>query len=305
MLAQLDRRDEAIAEAEHLSHDFPDDTTMGMGRARLLASFGRKADALAACDALVATHPDDEEIRFTRAMVRKQLGDRDGALADLGIVLERRPNADMLINRAQIWLISERVHWSADLDRAAALGASPEMVFKTRAVLEARAGDYPAATTALTAAERLKPDDPQLFEIRIDLLRRQGKGELALAAIETRAGSAPINASTLNTLCWTKATMNLHLASAVADCDAALKLQPNVPAYLDSRGFAHFRLTDYAAAITDYDAALARRPNQPTSLYGRALAKMKSGKDGTDDLAAARRLAPTIDTQFASYGISP
>ncbi len=303
LLYEAGHRDAAVAAADRMVTAFPDNVQLATNRATLFAALGRKSEAVAAIDALVAGHPTDDEIRYTRAMLRKRFGDRDGALADFAAIFARGPHADMLVDRAQVWPIADRTHWSADLDEAAKLGAPAATVLKTRALLEAKAGDYAAATTTLAAAEHAAPDDPQIVDIRIDLLRRAGKKEEAITILETRIRAGTPSGSALNSLCWAKATLNVRLASAVADCDAALRLQPNNAAYLDSRAFAHFRLGETEAALADYDAALAARPEQAASLYGRALVKTKLGRDAAADFAAARAANPRVDAEFAGYGI--
>jgi tetratricopeptide (TPR) repeat protein len=116
----------------------------------------------------------------------------------------------------------------------------------------------------------------------------------------------PADAVALNERCWTKATLGVELSTALSDCDASLKLQPNSPAVLDSRAFAKLRLGQIEGALADYDAALELEPGLPASLYGRAIARARHG-DQTGamvDLALARKLNPDIDARFADYGIT-
>ena len=58
-------------------------------------------------------------------------------------------------------------------------------------------------------------------------------------------------------------------------------------------------------AIADYDAALRINPKHPSALYGRGIAKMRTGNavGGDGDIAAAKLIQPDIADEFASYGI--
>lgn len=122
--------------------------------------------------------------------------------------------------------------------------------------------------------------------------------------------SAPMNggvAEAYNSLCWIKATQEIQLDSALADCDAAIRLSPQVSDYLDSRGFLHLRQGDYARAIADYDASLKLAPTQTYSLMGRGIAKLRSGDrgGGRADIDAALAKSPELAAVFASYGLTP
>ena len=96
-----------------------------------------------------------------------------------------------------------------------------------------------------------------------------------------------------------------HLEEALADCNEALRLAPDDPGTLDSRGFTYLKLGLFAQAIADYDAALARNPRGPGSLYGRGLARLGQNdpEGGRADLAAAKALDPGVAEEFRRYGL--
>jgi hypothetical protein len=58
-------------------------------------------------------------------------------------------------------------------------------------------------------------------------------------------------------------------------------------------------------AIADYDAALRIDPKHAASLFGRGIAKLRSGNvdAGNTDINAAKAIQSTIATEFAGYGI--
>ena len=58
-------------------------------------------------------------------------------------------------------------------------------------------------------------------------------------------------------------------------------------------------------AIADFDAALKIDPEKEEALYGRGLAKAKNGNQvaGDADMAAATAIRADIAKDFANYGI--
>src|SRR2546423_417950 len=84
-------------------------------------------------------------------------------------------------------------------------------------------------------------------------------------------------------------------ARALADCNESLRLEPNVPATLDTRGFTHLRMGDWDGAIADYNAALRLDPKLASSLYGRGFVRLKTGdRGGNADIAAAKAIKADI-----------
>ena len=72
----------------------------------------------------------------------------------------------------------------------------------------------------------------------------------------------------------------------------------------DSRGFANLKLGQLEQAIADYDAALRLNPKNPGSLFGRGMAKVARGDgSGNDDIGVAKTLKPNIAEVFARAGL--
>jgi tetratricopeptide (TPR) repeat protein len=110
----------------------------------------------------------------------------------------------------------------------------------------------------------------------------------------------------LNGRCWALAVMNRDLDKALADCNKAVRLAPNVAQFLDSRGLVRLRRGELKAAIADYDAALAIWPKNAWSLYGRGLARLRTGETarGEADLASAIAISPDIAKQAGEFGLT-
>jgi tetratricopeptide (TPR) repeat protein len=91
----------------------------------------------------------------------------------------------------------------------------------------------------------------------------------------------------------------------MADCNEAIRLEPDVAAAFDSRGLTFLKLGQWASAITDYNAALRLDPKLPSALYGRGFARLKTGDraGGDADIAAAEAVERNIAEKFARYGL--
>jgi len=92
--------------------------------------------------------------------------------------------------------------------------------------------------------------------------------------------------------CWASGLVSHDLAGALADRNEALRLLPNNPNFLNSRGLVQLKLGALDRAIADYGSAVAQNPKDAGSLYGRGVAKLKSGN--TADITAAKAIKPDI-----------
>ncbi len=95
------------------------------------------------------------------------------------------------------------------------------------------------------------------------------------------------------------------MQAALADCNEAIRLEPNVAATFDSRGLTYLKMGQWDSAINDYNEALGFNPKLASSLYGRGVAKLKTGDTtgGNADIAAARAIDANIVGDFVRYGV--
>ena len=298
------RTADALADLDQALSIAGDQLQLQGARIELLQRLGRMDEAARGAQAFVAAHPDEEGARYQLAWIKLRTGDKPGALAEYDAMIARKPSASRLLERAQLRAPEDRARWAADLDAAARLEPQMSAIATARAEMELRAGNYAAAEAALARAEKMTPPDRSIPNVRLRLLQKQGRKADALALLQSLGKGKQLGARDYNSRCWTKATMNLDLRSALADCNEALRLDPTSPAALDSRGFTRLRLADYDGAIDDLNAALKLRPTQAGSLYARGIAKARKGLDGTADLRAARQASPGVDVEYLSYGVA-
>jgi tetratricopeptide (TPR) repeat protein len=260
-----------------------DQPTDAAGFARRGAAFDARRDYDAAIADL--THacelaPTESNYFYQRGMAHWHKGQADAALADFDQALKLKPdNVDALIGRAGVRVSRKApaAEVTGDLEAAAsALPKQAEMHLQIGSLYDAV--DEPAA--AVSEYSKWIDSHP-----RDNLLM----------------------AGALNSRCWSRALTGKDLQQALDDCNAALRMRPNTAAFLDSRGLAYLRQSNYDQAIADYDAALRLRPKIAWSLYGRGLARQHKGMtaEARADIDAATALQPQIADMARKYGIGP
>jgi tetratricopeptide (TPR) repeat protein len=240
--------------------------------------------------------------------------DYDAAIADLTRACELAPTqADYFYQRGI-------AHWSrkqvdlalTDFDEAVRLKPDYGESLLARASLRAGRHDAAAEVSAdLDAADRSLPKEADA-RLRLGSLYEDA-GQPAAAVvqytkwIDSHPRDDPRMASVFNSRCWVRTLSGQALDLAIADCNAALRMRPNTAAFLDSRGLAYLRQSNYDRAIADYDAALRLRPKIAWSLYGRGLARQHKGMtaEARADIDAATALQPQIADMARKYGIGP
>ena len=265
-----------VGPAATVASEAPKDADGWRRRGAALMSRNDAAAAAAAYTHAAELEPGDPRAFYERALSKLALKDAAGARADLDQALKLRPAlADARVARAAL-RVAEKDEGGAREDLEAALKGAPDdpQAWLRIATLWAGLRDYEEATRLV---DRWLAANP-------------------------RALNRP---NVLNASCWNRAQWGRELEHGRADCDAALKLRPGEPSYLDSRGLVRLRLGDPDGAIADYDEALRRRPTQAWSLYGRSLAKSKNGdKAGAEaDRKAALALDPSLTEAARKAGL--
>ena len=155
-----------------------------------------------------------------------------------------------------------------------------------------------------TGPSRLQPAYPGAFVNRAEAWLK--KGDLVRAESDYAAATR-LNADmegAWSGLCWIRASTG-DPQGAVEACDRAIGSGAHTAATYDSRALAHLKAGRTDAAIADYDAALRIDPEFAAALYGRGRAKIRSGEtaSGEADVAAAKAVRSDIGEEFARYGV--
>jgi tetratricopeptide (TPR) repeat protein len=276
-------------------------------RAYLISDTGDDAKALAEAEALVRLYPQSARAYEVQANMLAVVGRREEAAKAAARSLQIEPTSQAYWDLLRYDLSGDAATTLGDM--LAMIRLMPTQDLPSRALHKVIG--LPGAAQKLEAAyDTAKPEDAEaadeIAEAREEVAAAAGEPQKLLALYDARTAAHPKDARTLNAACWARATLGVQLEKALADCDAAVKLEP-VATYLDSRGLVRLRLKAYPAAIADYDAALKLDPKQSASLYGRGLAKLQAGDraGGEADLAAARKIDPGVAEDFAGMGLRP
>lgn len=258
-------------------------------------------------------------------------------------IAERPEEAARYVARGYfLTLIFERQKALADFDKAIALDAKPDTLFRRAAIREAL-GDRAGAIEDLQAAQAAAPGNtavlsrltmllaeggrkdealalldprieeggenlPELLSAKATALAHAGDRDGALATIDRAIADKPGNGRLLNNRCWLQGTLNVQLEAALKDCTRAIELSDQVAAMaLDSRAMVYFRQDRFEEAMADLNAALEQRPTAAGTLFLRGVVETRQGKksEAAADLADARLLDPQVDANYARYGIKP
>jgi tetratricopeptide (TPR) repeat protein len=154
---------------------------------------------------------------------------------------------------------------------------------------------------------RLDPKNAPTYRARGYSWQTKGDFDRAIADYSEAIRLAPQSADAFNSRCWARAIAGRDLQQALSDCTESLRLRSGDADTMDSRGFVYLRLNRLEDAIADYDAALKIDPRKAASLYGRGIIKLRKGDaaGGEADIAAAKTAQKDIAEEFAKYGVKP
>ncbi len=313
MMGKIDLGRQDIEAAKDLDPDSSETTNALIS----LALYENKVDE--ATDLLrkaIAANPDDADLHARLAGIYESCWKLDAekcaaskaqAVAEWDKVIALKPYVYAYARRAEDRPPSDRAAALGDIDAAIKLDPKAYFPLLVRAGFRMSDKDYAKAMEDADAAVALAPrsEDTHIFRARLYFAR--GQVDKGLADYDAMKQANPDKAVDFNNTCWERATRNVQLDVALADCETALKMSPKAAGYLDSRALVKFRMGKLDEALADYDAALAQVPDLASSLYGRGLVKLRKGDKagGQADLAAARKAASWIDAQYAGYGLKP
>jgi len=195
--------------------------------------------ATAAAKEAVQKLPNDSDLRMVLDAQMADMGDFDQAVADIkGILKGDQDDRDVYVR----------------------LG-----------IIYTRANRWNDAEQSLAKAEQLstKPDEKVYVNfLRGDLFQRQklfdqADGEFR-KVLATTSPSDPQAAATLNYLGYMNADRGVKLDESLSFIKQALTLEPNNGAYLDSLGWAYFKLGKYDLAEENLNKAAVHMGSDPT-----------------------------------------
>ncbi len=154
-------------------------------------------------------------------------------------------------------------------DVRAMLKGTPEDrdVYLRLAIMYTRLKRFSDAEDALNKAEQLstKPDDKEyVYFLRGDTYEHEKKFDEAEAQFKKVLAITPQSASALNYLGYMNADRDVRLEESLNYIKTAVSLDPTNGAYLDSLGWAYFKLGKYDLAEENLTKAALRMGSDPT-----------------------------------------
>jgi tetratricopeptide (TPR) repeat protein len=297
--------DRALADANAALRLQPNLVDLYLLRANIHRERGETARMVAEAHALGAAAPERAIAHVMAGRIFASANMQSEAMSAFDRAIAIEPQAYIYVNRAMARPASDFQGRRTDADEALRLDPNLSEALALRAELLERENDHAGALADLTTALRADPQNTTFLTRRGISYVRAGRDALAEADFAAARAHA-VGASELNSMCWAKATAGVGLNSALADCDAALNLNPENPSILDSRAFVLLRLDRLAEAIAVYDRALSLSPRLAPSLYGRSIARRRQGDQaGAEaDRSAAIAVDGDIAETFETYGIN-
>jgi tetratricopeptide (TPR) repeat protein len=179
------------------------------------------------------------------------------------------------------------------------------VAYLRRAIAYHAAGDAQHAIADDDEAIRLNPAFAVAFANRGAAYADQGNFSQAIHDYDSAIALKPDLGRTFSNRCFARAALNLALDQALADCNQALKLDPDDVNAKSNRGFVYVRLGKLPSALDDLNSALAIDPARADALFLRGLVKRGQG-DATGsaaDIGAATASDRTVVSKFARWGL--
>ena len=267
----------------------------------------RYAGLLAIFEREIARDPDAAHGYDSQASLQAGVYDYKAALATLDRLVKIAPEASNLHWRGNLHkLLGQYDKSLADLKAARDADPGDEDIIGQIASVLSRQGKHDEAIILLD--EQIEEGGQRrrwAMAAKAQALIDAGRGEQGTALIDEAIADFPGNPQMLNSRCWIRGTGNQALDAALKDCTKAIELADTPAAALDSRALIYYRMGRLDDARADLDAALDHAPTMAGSLFMRGVvrARMGDAAGAAEDLAGARLIEPTIDAEYARWGI--
>jgi tetratricopeptide (TPR) repeat protein len=263
--------------------DVPTDAAGFMRRGMADASRGQLPQAIAdltyACD----LEPADADCHYQLGLAYWRNAQPQRALADFNAAIQSRPDDfDAYFARAQLEMARKPAVAQADLEAVDRLAPQQADMRLQLARLYGEAGEYAGAVHQYDLWVDYHADDVHLSY-----------------ALSGRCGS--------------EAEANVDLDRALDDCNTALRLirrsgsTLGSAATMSNRGLVYLRDGRLDDALADFQAALRLNPQLPIARYALGLVELKKGltAQGQAELTAAQASHPGVAKRLASMGFRP
>jgi tetratricopeptide (TPR) repeat protein len=300
-LQKAGRHEEALASAQALLQDLPENRDLLLAAATSLRCLTRIDDALATLDRLEQTHPRFSRLHQERGLAYVALRDAPRSIESLLRAVNINPALPMS------WRMLEGVYrLSGELENAATAAAHvatlktlpPEVVTATSLFSD---GDLVPAEQIVRAYLLTHGDHPEAMR----LLAKIGLARDVLDDAETLLEAVLILAPEHRAARYEYAqalVLRHKYAQANAQIQGLLKLEPSNPDYRATAATAAVGLGDHEAAIELYRGLLAEMPNAPDLhlWLGHALKTVGRASEAVEAYRAAANARPGFGDAYWS-----
>ncbi|HEY6456267.1 MAG TPA: tetratricopeptide repeat protein [Steroidobacteraceae bacterium] len=330
VLNDLGKHDEAIADFTHAIALDPHDQIAYSNRAAEYLTSSRFELAVADLTEVIRADPANGMAFYNRATAYERSGERnkaledyrnaarllpsfaaanaalgrllkasnpDAALSELSAAIQQDPKSPALRSRAILYLSLGRFEQALrDFNQVIASNSSDSIAFLDRGVTNDKIGNMDGAISDYGRSIALVPSVIAYVD-RGGAYSRLQQPERALADFDA---ALKIDSNNLDALLG---RANAHYArkeldASLNDYTRVIGADPkNAVAYF-KRGNIHLDSLEFAQACSDYTASLKLDPNQPVTLYNKAIAETRLGR--LQDAAEDRRRALALDPSLAS-----
>jgi tetratricopeptide (TPR) repeat protein len=301
---ELRKYDLALADTEAALKTGVFAPSLRLLRFNILLQQGELGRAGEEADLLVKENPSSEFALVAAGKAYTALGMRDKAMTSFDRALALGRYAYIYVNRAQVRPYVDTSGKLSDLDAALKIEPHNPDAMAEKARLLSRQGKHSEAIELFDRAIAAALDGSYLELGRAIALHKAGRLAEAGKAFDAERSKAK-SASDFNRLCAAKARQDVLLESAFEDCREALRKDAGYWRANENLGLVLLKLGRLDQALAAYDEAVAKKTGA-YAYMGRAMvhARMGDMERSRTDAAAARKLRPDIDDDFAEYGLS-
>jgi tetratricopeptide (TPR) repeat protein len=266
---------------------------------------GRVKAIEAAFAAYIAKDPKKPEGYLRRSEFYTSLKEKNAAIADLTKVISLEPDANSYQTRAWLNQFSNPKAALADIAEAQKIDPASTYSAQLYARLMSRQGKFDEALAAIENAQSLQEDKYALIAAQSETLLKAGRKDEALAKLAAASKGKPGNASLVSATCWAKGLANLDLPTALKECSKAIELSESPAGDLHSRSLVYFRMGRFEDALADIDAAFKIQPETGDFYYLRGIIRSWTGDaaGSAQDIADAKYIDEEVPEIYDMMGI--
>src|SRR5438093_932620 len=261
--------EKAVATYQKALAQDPDNQDLERAYAEALMASGRSAAAHAELEKMLKAQPDDAATYLRLGRLDRQQGKFDQARQELDKARSLSPD-NLEIPYEQVQLED-------------AVGNEDEAVQQLKSLLDGKAGDaeiyramaqvdsqgkrFAEAEAAAHKALELgaKPEEQEYGHFLLgSIYEREKKYDQAEAEFKKVLNAHPLNAAASNYLGYMLADRGVRLEESVKYIQKALELEPNNGAYLDSLGWAYYKMNRFDQAANQLEKAARLISSDPT-----------------------------------------